>query len=216
MTIWIRFWWQQVRGSVVRTGDQTSVQTMEENRNANTFEILHEKFVCSLTLLFFYKVQCFLWRVLVTSPWPHLSIKSWPDFGSFSDKWRISKSRISNCPFSNLWSSFQPCEVTTYDIIELRQRWSASKSSSFNASISVWYLGKHLNDTHKKMVKPQNWITCALLGITKPTAFLVWKQRECYSIFEVLFMQRVLRLGSKNWDPAVLRAWCEVCLIACF
>ena len=27
---------------------------MEKNRNANTFEIPHEKFVCSLTLLFFF------------------------------------------------------------------------------------------------------------------------------------------------------------------
>ena len=121
-----------------------------------------------------------------------------PNFGSFSGKWRISKSRISNCPFLNLWSSFQPCEVATCDIIELRQRWCASKSSSFNASISVWYQAKHLNNTHKKLVKSQNWITCALLGITKSTAFLVWKQRECYNVFKVLFMQRVLRLGYLN------------------
>ena len=28
------------------TGDPTGVQTMEKNRNARTFEIPHEKFVC--------------------------------------------------------------------------------------------------------------------------------------------------------------------------
>ena len=180
------------------TGDPTSVQTMEKIETLVHLEFLMKNLFVRFFFVFFFKVQSFLWRVLVTSPSPHLSIKSWPDFGSFSDKWRISKSRISNCPFLNLWSSFQPCEVSTYDIIELRQRWYASKSSSFNASISVWYQGKHLNDTHKKMVKRQNWITCALLGITKPRAFLVWKQMECYSIFKVLFMQRVLKLGYFN------------------
>ena len=115
----------------------------------NTYKIRSNTYVCSFV---FSSTILLVTRFghLIVTPSFYESHKSWPHLGSFF--WQLTNIQIAdlNCLFLNLWSTFQPFEVPTCDIIELRQHWSASKSSSFNASNSVWYQGKRLN-THKKL-----------------------------------------------------------------